>query len=78
MPPVAGMGCAAGGWHVFSFPVAAVIVGVVSVPGNRGNGHALTHPFAVFGYPARRMVAPGTNSAARKTPAPALSTASCA
>src|ERR1019366_5964357 len=43
MPPVAGMGCAAGGWHVFSFLVAAVIVGVVGVPGNGGNG-ACAHP----------------------------------
>jgi hypothetical protein len=30
--------------------VAAVIVGVVGVLGNGGSGHALTHPFAVFGY----------------------------
>ena len=30
--------------------VAAVIAGVVGVIGNGGSGHALTHPFAVFGY----------------------------
>jgi hypothetical protein len=30
--------------------VAAVIVGVAGVLGNGGTGHALTHPFAVFGY----------------------------
>jgi hypothetical protein len=30
--------------------VAAVIVGVAGVLGNGGSGHALTHPFAVFGY----------------------------
>jgi len=30
--------------------VAAVIVGVVGVLSNDGGGHALTHPFAVFGY----------------------------
>ena len=30
--------------------VAAVIAGVAGVLGNGGTGHALTHPFAVFGY----------------------------
>src|SRR6202161_307548 len=30
--------------------VAAVIAGVVGVLSNGGSGHALTHPFAVFGY----------------------------
>jgi hypothetical protein len=30
--------------------VAAVIAGVAGVLGNGGSGHALTHPFAVFGY----------------------------
>lgn len=30
--------------------VAAVIVGVAGVLSNGGSGHALTHPFAVFGY----------------------------
>jgi hypothetical protein len=29
---------------------AAVIAGVAGVLGNGGSGHALTHPFAVFGY----------------------------
>jgi hypothetical protein len=29
---------------------AAVIVGMAGVLGNGGSGHALTHPFAVFGY----------------------------
>ena len=30
--------------------VAAVVVGVAGVLSNGGAGHALTHPFAVFGY----------------------------
>jgi hypothetical protein len=30
--------------------VAAVVVGVAGVLGNRGIGHALMHPFSVFGY----------------------------
>jgi len=30
--------------------VAAVVVGIVGVLSNDGGGHALTHPFAVFGY----------------------------
>ena len=30
--------------------VAAVVVGVAGVLSNEGGGHALTHPFAVFGY----------------------------
>ncbi len=30
--------------------VAAVVVGVAGVLSNDGGGHALTHPFAVFGY----------------------------
>ncbi len=30
--------------------VAAVIAGVAGVLGNGGSGHALTHPFSVFGY----------------------------
>jgi hypothetical protein len=30
--------------------VAAVIVGMAGVLSNGGSGHALTHPFAVFGY----------------------------
>jgi len=30
--------------------VAAVVVGVAGVLSNDGSGHALTHPFAVFGY----------------------------
>jgi hypothetical protein len=30
--------------------VAAVVVGVAGVLGNRGIGHALVHPFSVFGY----------------------------
>jgi hypothetical protein len=30
--------------------VAAAIVGVAGVLSNGGNGHTLTHPFAVFGY----------------------------
>jgi hypothetical protein len=30
--------------------VAAVVVGVTGVLGNRGTGHALVHPFSVFGY----------------------------
>jgi hypothetical protein len=30
--------------------VAAVIAGVAGVLSNGGSGHALTHPFAVFGY----------------------------
>jgi hypothetical protein len=30
--------------------VAAVIVGVAGVLANGGSGHALAHPFAVFGY----------------------------
>jgi hypothetical protein len=30
--------------------VAAVIAGVAGVLGNGGTGHALTRPFAVFGY----------------------------
>jgi uncharacterized membrane protein YciS (DUF1049 family) len=30
--------------------VAAVVVGVAGVLSNSGNGHALTHPFALFGY----------------------------
>jgi hypothetical protein len=29
---------------------AAVIAGVAGVLGNGGSGHALTRPFAVFGY----------------------------
>jgi hypothetical protein len=30
--------------------VAAVVVGVAGVLSNEGSSHALTHPFAVFGY----------------------------
>jgi hypothetical protein len=30
--------------------IAAVVVGVAAVFGNRGIGHALVHPFSVFGY----------------------------
>jgi hypothetical protein len=30
--------------------IAAVVVGVAAVLGNRGIGHALVHPFSVFGY----------------------------
>ena len=30
--------------------IAAVIAGVAGVLSNGGSGHALTHPFAVFGY----------------------------
>jgi hypothetical protein len=30
--------------------VAAIVVGVAGVLSNDGSGHALTHPFAVFGY----------------------------
>jgi hypothetical protein len=30
--------------------VAAVVAGVVGVLSNSGSGHALTHPFAAFGY----------------------------
>jgi len=30
--------------------VAAVVVGVAGVLSNNGSGHALTHPFALFGY----------------------------
>ena len=30
--------------------VAAVVVGVAGVMGNRGTGHALVHQFSVFGY----------------------------
>ena len=30
--------------------IAAVVVGVARVLSNSGSGHALTHPFAVFGY----------------------------
>jgi hypothetical protein len=30
--------------------IAAVVVGVAGVLVNRGAGHALVHPFAVFGY----------------------------
>jgi hypothetical protein len=30
--------------------VAAVVIGVAGVLGNAGSGHALTGPFAVFGY----------------------------
>lgn len=30
--------------------VVAVVVGVAGVLSNSGSGHALTHPFAVFGY----------------------------
>ena len=30
--------------------VAAVVVGVAGVLSNAGSGHALTHPFALFGY----------------------------
>ena len=30
--------------------LAAVVVGVAGVLSNGGSGHALTHPFAVFGY----------------------------
>ncbi len=30
--------------------IAAVVVGVVGVLSNDGSSHALTHPFAVFGY----------------------------
>ena len=30
--------------------IVAVVVGVVGVLSNDGSGHALTHPFAVFGY----------------------------
>jgi hypothetical protein len=32
--------------------IAAVVIGVAGVLGNRGSGHALTHPFAVLGYHA--------------------------
>ena len=32
------------------FLVAAVVIGVAGVLGNGGNGHGLTHGFAVFGY----------------------------
>ncbi|MHB8449997.1 MAG: hypothetical protein ACYDAQ_06055 [Mycobacteriales bacterium] len=31
--------------------VAAVVVGVAGVLANGSSGHALTHGFAVFGYP---------------------------
>ena len=30
--------------------VAAVVVGVADVLSDTGSGHALTHPFALFGY----------------------------
>jgi len=30
--------------------IAAVVIGVAGVLGNHGIGHALAHPFAVFGY----------------------------
>ena len=30
--------------------VAAVVAGVAGVLSNGGSGHALSHPFAVFGY----------------------------
>jgi hypothetical protein len=30
--------------------IAAVVAGVAGVLSNSGSGHALTHPFAVFGY----------------------------
>ena len=30
--------------------IAAVVVGVAAVLGNRGIGHALVHPFSAFGY----------------------------
>ena len=30
--------------------IAAVVIGVAGVLGNDGSGHALVHPFAVFGY----------------------------
>jgi hypothetical protein len=30
--------------------IAAVVIGVAGVLGNHGIGHALVHPFAVFGY----------------------------
>jgi hypothetical protein len=30
--------------------IAAAVIGVAGVLGNRGIGHALTHPFAVLGY----------------------------
>jgi hypothetical protein len=30
--------------------IAAAVIGVAGVLGNRGSGHALVHPFAVFGY----------------------------
>jgi hypothetical protein len=30
--------------------VAAVVIGVAGVLGNHGSGHALAHPFSVFGY----------------------------
>ena len=30
--------------------IAAVVVGVAGVLGNRGTGHALVHPFGVLGY----------------------------
>ncbi|HEX9039580.1 MAG TPA: hypothetical protein VF838_01000 [Trebonia sp.] len=30
--------------------IAAVVTGVAGVLSNSGSGHALTHPFAVFGY----------------------------
>jgi hypothetical protein len=30
--------------------VAAVVVGVAGVLGNRGIGHELAHPFSVLGY----------------------------
>jgi hypothetical protein len=32
------------------FLIAAVVVGVAGILSNGGSGHALTHPFAVFGY----------------------------
>ena len=30
--------------------IAAVVAGTAGVLSNSGSGHALTHPFAVFGY----------------------------
>jgi hypothetical protein len=57
--------------------VAAVIVGVAGVLGNGGTGHAVTHPFAVFGYHVvserengmiTRSASPGMMAARRRAP----------
>ncbi len=45
--------------------VAAVVVGVAGVLSDSGSGHALTHPFAVFGY----HVTGSTGSTSRQLPA---------